>query len=170
MSFRHCSLQICLQLTRDFGLEVTDTLKPGFGHFIASGNVLDWATGIVVGTAFSKVIESLVNDVIVPPLSLIFNQVDFHDLYVNLSGRHFATLSEAKTAASPTLNYGSFAAYVLDFFIESFMVYVAVTRLTRGHAKSVQQCPYCAESISLQAIRCPHCRSDLPPASTQGHI
>jgi large conductance mechanosensitive channel len=143
-----------------------------FREFAMRGNVVDLAVGIVIGAAFSKIVSSLVNDIIMPPIGLLLGRVDFSNLFINLSGQPFASLAEAKAAGAPTINYGVFLNTVIDFLIVAFAIFLLVrfvNRLSRQleaapAAPTRRECPYCLSSIALRATRCPQCTSILQAA------
>jgi large conductance mechanosensitive channel len=142
-----------------------------FKQFILRGNVLDLAIGIIIGVAFNSVVQSLVNDIIMPPIGRILNNVDFANLYINLSGGHYASLEEAKAAGAATINYGAFINTVINFLIIAFVVFLIVkqfNRLVRRKEKeeappapTTKECPYCLSTIPIKATRCAHCTSQL---------
>ncbi|MBN1374577.1 MAG: large-conductance mechanosensitive channel protein MscL [Dehalococcoidia bacterium] len=137
-----------------------------FKDFILRGNVIDMAVGIIIGVAFGKIVTSLVNDVIMPPIGLLLGKVNFQDLYVNLSGNTYASLEAARAAGAPTINYGLFLNTVLDFIIVALVIFLlihAISSIKRPLANepevTAKDCPYCLSSIPLKATRCPHCTS-----------
>jgi large conductance mechanosensitive channel len=140
----------------------------GFKEFAMRGNVIDLAVGVIIGGAFGKIVSSLVDDIIMPPIGLLLRGVNFSDLFLSLNGQHYPSLAAAKTAAAPTLNYGLFLNNVINFLIIAFAVYLLVqqvNRLTRKQeapaAPTSKDCPQCAMKIPIQAKRCPHCTSQL---------
>lgn len=141
-----------------------------FRDFALRGNALDLAVGVIIGGAFGKIVSSLVNDVLMPPIGLLLGKVDFSNLFISLSGKPYASLAEAKAAGAPTLNYGLFINTVLDFLIVALVVFYllrAVRKLKREEippASKTKTCPYCLSEIPLQATRCAHCTSQLEPA------
>ena len=145
-----------------------------FKEFAVRGNVVDLAVAVVIGAAFGKIVSSFVDDILMPPLGLLLNGVDFTNLYVNLSGQPYASLAEAKAAGAPTLNYGLFLNNVLSFLIVAFAVFLLVRQINRlrrpqEEAEPVaKECPYCLSTVPLKATRCPHCTSELsrPPVVT----
>lgn len=140
-----------------------------FREFAMRGNVIDLAVGIIIGAAFGRIVTSLVNDILMPPIGVLLGKVDFSDLFISLSGQHFNSLAEAKAAGAATLNYGTFINTVIDFLIVAFAVFLLVqqvNRLTRkkeepAAAPTTKDCPYCVSKIPLQATRCPQCTSQL---------
>jgi large conductance mechanosensitive channel len=143
-----------------------------FREFAMRGNVVDLAVGIIIGVAFGKIITSLVNDIIMPPVGLLLGGVDFSNLFINLSGQPYASLAEAKAAGAPTINYGIFLNNVIDFVIVAFAIFLLVrfiNRLSRQPeaapaAPNTRECPFCLSSIPLRATRCPQCTSTLQAA------
>lgn len=101
-----------------------------FQAFIAKGNVLDMAVGVIVGGAFGKIVTSLVNDIIMPPIGFILGGVNFNDLYISLSGKQFSSLAEAQKAGAPTLNYGAFINNIINFLIVAGCVFAVVKMVT----------------------------------------
>jgi len=137
-----------------------------FKEFAVKGNVLDLAVGIIIGAAFGKIVNSLVNDVLMPPLGLLIRHVDFKELFINLSGAPYPTLGDAKAAGAPTLNYGLFLNSVIEFVIVAFAVFILIRGVNRSKretktAPTTQECPFCHMNIPLAAIRCPHCTSEF---------
>jgi large conductance mechanosensitive channel len=137
-----------------------------FKEFATKGNVLDMAVGLIVGGAFGKIVSSFVSDVLMPPIGLLLGKVDFSNLFVNLSGKSYETLGEAKKAGAATLNYGAFINTILDFVIVAFAVFLLVRQINRFRriqpaAPSTRDCPYCISKIPLEATRCPHCTSEV---------
>jgi large conductance mechanosensitive channel len=140
-----------------------------FKDFVMRGNLLELAVAFILGVAFGRVVTSLVNDVIMPPIGLVLGGVDFSNLFINLSKTPYATLAEAQAAGAPTLNYGVFALTVIDFLIVTFVVFLlvrAVNRMQRPKpvAPTTKECPYCLSIVPLRATRCPHCTSELKAA------
>jgi large conductance mechanosensitive channel len=143
-----------------------------FKKFALQGNVLDMAVGIIIGASFGKIITSVVNDVLMPPIGLLVGRVDFSGLFINLSGTPYATLAEAKAAGVPTINYGLFLNTILDFVIVALVIFLLVKQLNRlkgqkpapAAAPTTRDCPRCVSSIPLRATRCPFCTSELQPA------
>jgi large conductance mechanosensitive channel len=140
-----------------------------FKAFVMRGNLLELAVAFILGVAFGRVVTSLVNDVIMPPIGLALGGVDFGNLFVNLSQTPYATLAEAQAAGAPTLNYGVFALTVIDFLIVAFVVFMLVRVVNRMQrpkpaASTTKDCPYCLSIIPLEATRCPHCTSELSAA------
>ncbi len=140
-----------------------------FREFAVRGNVIDMAVGIIIGVAFGKIVSSLVNDVIMPPIGVALGNVDFAGLFVNLSGTHYATLAEAQAAGAPTINYGLFVNAVVDFVIVAFVIFFLVRQVNRLKRKPEEAvapvtatCPYCLSTVPLKATRCAHCTSELP--------
>jgi large conductance mechanosensitive channel len=138
-----------------------------FREFIARGNVVDLAVGVIIGGAFGKIVSSLVSDLVMPPIGLLLGKVDFSNLFVNLSDKPVKTLAEAKAANVPTINFGVFIDSIVQFLIVSFVVFLAVKGVDRVYKKpaaTTKTCPFCAESIPLAARKCGKCTSDLATA------
>jgi large conductance mechanosensitive channel len=137
-----------------------------FKAFAMRGNVVDLAVGIVIGAAFGKIVTSLVNDILMPPIGLLLGRVDFSNLFLNLSAQSYASLAEAKAAGAPTLNVGLFLNTVIDFVIVAFAIFLVVRFINRLHqappaTPTTKACPYCISVIPLTASRCPQCTSEL---------
>src|SRR5712691_3927554 len=135
------------------------------------GNVVDLAVGVIIGAAFGKIVTSLVEDVLMPPIGHLVGKVDFSGLFISLSGRHFDSIVAAKAATPPgaTLNYGIFINNVINFLIVAFCVFLVVKWINRfaakpapaGAAPTTKDCPQCAMPIPLGAKRCGHCTTQL---------
>ena len=137
-----------------------------FKEFAMRGIVLDMAVGIIIGAAFGKIIASLVNDILMPPIGLILGKVDFSNLFLNISGKTYASLDEARKAGAATVNYGIFLNNVIDFLIVAFAIFLLVRQVNRWNkpapaAPTTKDCPYCATKIPLNAKRCPNCTSEI---------
>jgi len=138
-----------------------------FKEFVMRGNVLDLAVGIVIGAAFGKIVSSLVTDIIMPPISVLFSKVDFSNLFIDLSGTEHPTLAAAKAAGAATINYGVFLNTLIDFLIVAFVIFLVVKQANRMKqqpalaAPTTKDCPFCATAIPIAAKRCPHCTSQL---------
>ena len=141
-----------------------------FKAFIMRGNVLDLAIAVIIGTAFGKIVSSLVNDVLMPPIGLLLGKMDFSSLFVNLSGKDYSSLASAKAAGAATINYGLFLNTVIDFVIVALVIFLvirAANQLQRpkpAPAPATKECPYCFSNIPIKATRCPACTSELKPA------
>ena len=140
-----------------------------FREFAMRGNVVDLAVGVIIGAAFGKIITSLVNDIIMPPVGLVLGRVDFSNLYIDLSGKTYASLAAAKAAGAPTINYGLFINNVIDFLIVAFAVFLLVRGINRLYPKpapatTTRPCPYCLTAVPLAATRCPACTSAIEAA------
>jgi len=142
-----------------------------FREFIMRGNVLDLAIALVLGAAFGKIISSLVNDIIMPPIGLLLGGTDFTALYINLSGGNYPSLKAAKDAGAATINYGTFLNTIIEFIIIAFVLFLiikGINRLKRSSeppAPDLMKCPYCFSDIPIEATRCPSCTSDLTPVA-----
>jgi large conductance mechanosensitive channel len=139
-----------------------------FKEFAMRGNVIDLAVGFIIGAAFGKIVSSLVQDIIMPPIGLVLKKVNFSNLFVALDGNHYDTLADAQKVAAPTLNYGLFINNVIDFLIVAFCVFLLVQQMNRwtkkpepAAAPTTKDCPQCAMSIPINAKRCPHCTSQI---------
>lgn len=140
-----------------------------FKEFTMRGNVIDLAVGVIIGGAFGKIVSSLVNDIIMPPIGMLLNGVNFSNLFLALDRKSYAALADAQAAGAPTLNYGLFINNVIDFIIVAFVIFLmirAINRMKKQPAPAATEptskdCPYCLTSISIQATRCPNCTSQL---------
>lgn len=139
-----------------------------FKAFAMRGNVLDMAVGIIIGAAFGKIVSSLVDDVLMPPIGRLLGPVDFSARFISLSSTSYATLADAKKAGVATLNYGLFLNTVINFLIVAFAVFLLVQQVNRwtkkpeaAAAPTTKDCPQCAMSIPIAAKRCGHCTAQL---------
>ncbi len=140
-----------------------------FKEFIMRGNVLDLAIAVIIGAAFGKIVTSLVDDILMPPIGLLLGKVDFSNLFYNLGAARYATLAEAKAAGAPTLNYGIFINQVISFLIVAFVIFLIVRTANRLKSKqdaetgepTTKDCPFCLSTIPLKATRCAECCADL---------
>jgi large conductance mechanosensitive channel len=128
-----------------------------FKKFAMRGNVVDMAVGIIIGGAFGKIVTSFVNDVIMPPIGMMMGNVDFSQLFINLSGEEYATLAAAQEAGAATINYGSFINTVLDFLIVAFAIFMVIRGMNKLKAKEEEkpaEPPKPSEEVQLlQEIR-----------------
>jgi large conductance mechanosensitive channel len=140
-----------------------------FKTFIMRGNVVDLAVGVIIGAAFGKIVSSLVNDIIMPPIGLLLHGVNFSNLFVSLNGQSFASLADAQATGAPTINYGLFINNVIDFLIVAFVIFLLIKGINRLHKQpapapvesTTKECPRCFTAIPIMATRCPHCTSEL---------
>jgi large conductance mechanosensitive channel len=143
-----------------------------FKTFIMRGNVLDLAVGIIIGAAFGKIVSSLVNDIIMPPIGLLLGKVDFTNLYAVMAGTvpPGTSLAEAaKIQGVVTWNYGMFINTIIEFIIVAFAIFLVVKAFNAmtvkppapAAAPTTKECPYCKSSIAIKATRCPNCTSQL---------
>ncbi len=112
-----------------------------FKAFIARGNVIDLAVGIVIGTAFTNIVNSLVKDILMPPIGLLTGGVDFSNIFIDLSGGDYATLAEAQAAGAATINLGLFLNTIINFVIVAFAIFVLVKQINRFHRKEAAKAP-----------------------------
>jgi large conductance mechanosensitive channel len=149
--------------------EVRMGMMKEFKEFAVKGNVIDLAVGVIIGAAFGKIVSSLVNDVIMPPIGKLTGGLNFSDLFYDLSGKGYATLAAAKEAGAPTLNYGIFIQAVIDFVIIAFAIFVMIKQVNRfkapAAAPDTRDCPHCLTKIPKKATRCPACTSQVETAS-----
>lgn len=140
-----------------------------FKKFALRGNMMDLAVGVIIGGAFNSLVSSLVNDVIMPILSLFTGKLDFSNWFIALDGKHYDTLALAQEAGVATVNFGTFISGVLNFIIMAFVVFMIVkgmNSLKREEAPApaaptTKKCPHCMSEIDIKATRCPHCTSEL---------
>jgi large conductance mechanosensitive channel len=138
-----------------------------FREFAMRGNVVDMAVGIIIGAAFGKIVSSMVQDVIMPPIGKLMGNVDFSDLFINMSSGSYNSLAEAKAAGAATINYGLFINTVLDFVIVAFAIFMLIRTMNRLKRKeepapaTTRECPECLSAIPLKAKRCAHCTSPV---------
>lgn len=134
-----------------------------FKRFALRGNVVDMAVGIIIGAAFGKIVTSLVNDVIMPPVGFLVGRVDFSDLVLELGG--------TGEAAAVSLRYGAFLSAILDFTLVALCIFLLVKGMNRLRredeavpaAPTTRECPKCCSTIPLKAVRCPQCTADIGP-------
>ena len=145
-----------------------------FKKFATKGNVVDMATGLAIGTAFTKIINSLVTDIITPIIAVFTSQIDFTTLKLNLSTiipGLSKKLEEGQTA--PTLNYGIFITNIIDFFVIALCIFIFIRtrdeatkkfmkKVEKEEVKTTRECPYCLSTVPVKASKCAHCTSDLP--------
>jgi len=142
-----------------------------FKEFAMKGSLLDLAIGFIMGGAFGKIVSSLVNDIIMPPIGLLLGKVDFAGLYINLSGKPYASLAEAKAAGAATINYGLFLNVFIDFLIVALVMFLLIKQVNKLRRKpaeapavpTTKECPFCFSVIPIKAVRCPACTSQLKP-------
>jgi large conductance mechanosensitive channel len=138
-----------------------------FKQFAIKGNVVDMAIGIVIGAAFGTVVKSMVDDIITPPLGRLLGGMDFSNLFVNLSPGSYSSLAAAKQAGAATLNYGLFINSVISFVIVAFALFIVVKMMNKLKKEppppepNTKECPQCSSVISIKALRCPFCTSQL---------
>jgi large conductance mechanosensitive channel len=144
-----------------------------FRDFIARGNVVDLAVGVIIGAAFGRIVSTLVEGILMPPIGLMLGGVDFSSLFVVLDSSKGipASLADAKTKAIPVIAYGQLINEVISFLIVAFAVFLLVKQVNRikssvdrpapAAAPVTKECPYCASTISIKATRCPNCTSEL---------
>jgi large conductance mechanosensitive channel len=136
-----------------------------FKEFAMRGSVLDLAIGVIIGAAFGKVVSSLVDDVLMPPLGRLVGKVDFSQLYINLSGKHYDTFAQAKVDGA-ALGYGNFINTIINFLIVAFAIFLLVRAVNKWLPKpappaTTKECPQCAMSIPIAAKKCGHCTSPV---------
>jgi large conductance mechanosensitive channel len=141
-----------------------------FKDFIMRGNVLDLAVAVIIGAAFGKIVSLLVSDVLMPPLGMVLGNVDFSNLFINLSSVPYRSLAEAKLAGAATINYGVFLNAVVDLLIVAFVIFLLIRTVAKVRkreeapapaAPATRECPYCLSNVLVRATRCAFCTSEL---------
>ena len=141
-----------------------------FREFIMRGSVLDLAVGVIIGGAFQAIISSLVDDIIMPIISLLTGGIDFTNWFVSLDGTHYDTLAQAQEAGAATLNYGTFITAIINFVLMALVIFCLVKTLNNVNEKFKKEqeedpttkiCPKCRSEIDIKAVKCPCCTSDL---------
>ena len=140
-----------------------------FKEFIARGNVIDLAVAVVIGAAFGKIITSLVEGIIMPPIGMLFGKVDFSNLFIDLSGQRPVSLADAKSKGLPVIAYGTFLNDIITFLIIAFVIFLMIKAINRLRAApppppNTKDCPHCLTAIPLAATRCKACCAEVPPA------
>lgn len=152
-----------------------------FKEFAMKGNVIDLATGVIIGAAFGKIVSSMVNDVIMPLITLITGEVDFTKLFISLNGVRYENLEAAKAVDAATLNYGNFITSIVDFLIIAVVIFIMIKQIGKIKRKpaianatkvekevtpektepTTKECIFCKSEINIKATRCPLCTSQL---------
>ena len=149
-----------------------------FKKFAMRGNVMDMAVGIIIGAAFTKIVDSLVKDILMPPLGLLMGKIDFANLFIVLRdgtpAAPYASIDAAKAAGAVTWNVGFFVNSIISFVIVAFAVFILIKIMNKLREKmdkkeevpasaepTTKRCPFCDSEISVKATKCPHCTSDL---------
>ena len=162
-----------------FQKEIKNELEKGkgfmneFKKFISRGNVIDLAVGVIIGSSFTAIVNSLVNNIVTPLITLITGKVSVKDLFVALDGNSYESLEAATEAGAATLGYGLFLQAIIDFIIIAFVIFLMVKGINRirdigkkedaplEEAPTTKTCPFCKSEINIEATRCPNCTSQL---------
>ncbi len=142
-----------------------------FKTFAIKGNMIDMAVGMIIGAAFSSLVSAMVADLFNPLLSLIIKS-NFQDLFISLDGNEYATLAAAKEAGAAVFAYGDFITQLINFILQAFVIFLFVKFIAKLRTKNAdpapapaapatKTCPYCMSEIKIEAVKCPHCTSDL---------
>ena len=139
-----------------------------FKKFCTKGNILELATGVMIGGAFTTIVNSLVNDMLMPVIGLVTGGVNLSGLFVALDGQKYLSIDAAKEAGVGTLNYGNFIQNIINFLIIAFCVFLFVRFMSKLMPKKEEApkapdrlCPYCKMVVHNEAVKCPHCASDI---------
>jgi len=141
-----------------------------FKTFALKGSVIDLSVGIIIGAAFNKIVNSLVSDIIMPPVGFLLGRINFEEFYFNLGSQSYDSLTAAKAAGAPTINYGLFITAFISFVITAIAVFFLVKLINKLRRKedknptttpTSKPCPHCMSQISLKATRCAFCTSQL---------
>jgi large conductance mechanosensitive channel len=137
-----------------------------FKNFVMRGNVLDLAVAVIIGAAFGKIITSLVSDILMPPIGLLFGKMDFSNLFINLSGTPYSSLVAAQAVGAATINYGLFLNNVINLLIVALVIFLLIRvannlQPSKPASPTTKECPYCLSTISIKAVRCAYCTSEL---------
>ena len=139
-----------------------------FKAFAMRGNVLDMAVGVIIGAAFGKIVASLVDDILMPPIGRLMGGMDFSNLFVSLNSQGYPSLAAAKAAGAATINYGLFLNSIINFLIVAFAIFILLKQVNRLQkpapapaAPAAKDCPRCLSAIPAKATRCPHCTSEI---------
>ncbi|RCW77534.1 large conductance mechanosensitive channel protein MscL [Saliterribacillus persicus] len=144
-----------------------------FRQFTMKGSAVDMGVGVVLGAAFSGFIDSLVKDILLPPIGILYSKMNFENLHITLNGKHYSSLADAKEAGAVTVNYGLFITATVRFMIVLFVVFIVIRQINRWKkphqhpldAMTKKECPFCCTPIPTQAIICPNCSSSLKEES-----
>ncbi len=141
-----------------------------FKEFALKGNMIDLAVGVIIGGGFNTLVSSLVNDIIMPLISIFTGRLDFSNMFIALDGNTYATLDAAK-ASTATVAYGSFLTGLINFLLTAFVVFIVVKQMNKLHRRKDEQasepdpktkiCPHCMSEIHIKADRCPYCTSEV---------
>lgn len=147
-----------------------------FKEFISRGNVIDLAVGVIIGSSFTAIVNSLVNNIVTPLITLITGKVSVKELFIALDGNTYESLEKATEAGVPTLGYGLFIQAIIDFIIIAFVIFLMVKGINKlrnmgkkpeepvEEAPTTKECPFCKSEINIEATRCPNCTSQLEVA------
>lgn len=147
-----------------------------FKEFVMRGNVMDLAVGVIIGGAFQSIVSSLVNDVIMPVITLVTGGIHFENWFLAMDGNHYATYEEARAASAAVIGYGTFLTAVINFLIMAFVIFLLVKGMNRlsdanplakkgeteGAEPTTKICPFCKSEIPVDATKCAHCTADMP--------
>jgi large conductance mechanosensitive channel len=142
-----------------------------FKAFAMRGNVIDMAVGIIIGAAFGSIVQSLVKDVIMPPIGMLLGNVDFSNLFLTLKAGTtpgpYTSLAQAQAAGAVSINYGTFINTIISFLIVAFAVFLLIRQINKlkkeepATAPTTKDCSFCFSAIPIKAVRCPNCTSTL---------
>ena len=148
--------------------ESSKSFMKEFKEFAMKGNVVDLATGMIVGSAFTSIINSLVKDVITPLIGKLTGGLDFSQLFIPLDGNTYDSLAVAQEAGAAVLTYGNFITAVVNFLIVALVIFIVFKKLLAPKKKeevpaapTTKECAFCKSTVHIEATRCPHCTSDL---------
>lgn len=144
-------------------------LAEDFKDFATKGDVLTMAIGIMLGTAFKDLIDSLVNDIISPPIAFLTSGIDFSSMFFTIGRSHYETIDQAREAGAIVITYGNFINTFISFFITAVVLFIFFNQMKKIFTKeetetkkTTKKCPYCFTDINIKATRCPNCTSKLP--------
>lgn len=161
-----------LKKLEEKGMKKAKGFLTEFKQFATKGNVIDMAVGVIIANAFTKIVNSLVNDVITPAITIFTGKIDYTNLFIALDGNKYATLEEAKAAGVSIISYGTFLTNIVNFLMVAFWLFIFLKVIFKAKDKNkkeevkeevatTKKCPYCLNEIAIEATRCGHCTSIL---------
>lgn len=163
-----------LKKLNEKGMKKAKGFLKDFKEFATKGNIMDMAIGVIIASSFTKIVNSLVNDIITPTLTLLTGKIDYTNMFVALDGNTYATIEEAKALGISTINYGTFITNIINFLMVALSLFIFLKVLFKMKnlkkkeevieeikEPTTKKCPYCLSEIDIKATRCAHCTSML---------